>query len=76
MTMSNEQKTNKDMPARVVVGPGAILKAARKKNGLTVAYIAKKLHLKLINIESIEADEFDPAVALTFTKGYLKLYAR
>jgi len=74
--MSNEQKTKKEQPKPAVLGPGAILKAAREKNGLTVADIATKLHLKLVNIESIEADDFDPSVALTFTKGYLKLYAR
>lgn len=74
--MSNEQKTKKEQPKQAILGPGAILKAAREKNGLTVADIATKLHLKLINIESIEADEFDPSVALTFTKGYLKLYAK
>lgn len=74
--MSNEQKPKKEQPKPTVLGPGAILKAAREKNGLTVLDISRKLHLKLINIESIEADEFDPSVALTFTKGYLKLYAR
>ncbi|TRY30881.1 RodZ domain-containing protein [Aliiglaciecola sp. M165] len=57
-------------------GPGAILKAARERLGLSAADIATKLHLKLVNIEAIEADNYDANISVTFTKGYLKLYAK
>lgn len=70
--MSEEQQEYK----HDVQGPGAILKAARVKAGLSVADIASKLHLKVINIEAIEDDNYDPSISLTFTKGYLKLYAK
>jgi cytoskeleton protein RodZ len=57
-------------------GPGAILKQARESKGLTVADIAAKLYLRVVYIEAIEADNYDPAISVTFTKGYLKLYAK
>ncbi|GAB2689608.1 RodZ domain-containing protein [Aliiglaciecola aliphaticivorans] len=59
-----------------VKGPGAILKEAREKLGLKSIDIANKLHLKVNIIESIESDEYDPKISMTFTKGYLKLYAK
>ncbi|GAA6184393.1 MULTISPECIES: RodZ domain-containing protein [Aliiglaciecola] len=59
-----------------VKGPGAILKEAREKAGLKSADIANKLHLKVNIIEAIESDEYDPKISMTFTKGYLKLYAK
>ncbi|MEP4889901.1 MAG: RodZ domain-containing protein [Aliiglaciecola sp.] len=59
-----------------VKGPGAILKEAREKLGLKSLDIANKLHLKVNIIESIESDEYDPKISMTFTKGYLKLYAK
>ncbi|GAA0857059.1 RodZ domain-containing protein [Aliiglaciecola litoralis] len=71
MTEEQQQAVPSNSP-----GPGQILKLAREKMGLTVADIAGKLHLKVINIEAIEADNYDPKVSLTFTKGYLKLYAK
>ncbi len=74
--MSNQQKTKKEQPKAPIIGPGAILKAARENSGLSKADIARKIHLKLVNIETIEADDYDPSISLTFTKGYLKLYAK
>ncbi|MFA3790677.1 RodZ domain-containing protein [Aliiglaciecola sp. SL4] len=59
-----------------VKGPGAILKEARDKLGLKSLDIANKLHLKVNIIESIESDEYDPKISMTFIKGYLKLYAK
>lgn len=59
-----------------VVGPGALLKQAREKNGLTLDDMAKKLHLKAVAIASLEADDYDDNISLTFTKGYIKLYAK
>ena len=70
--MSEEEQQQ----APELVGPGALLKQAREKAGLSIDDIANKLHLKVANIESIEADRVDESISLTFTKGYLKLYAK
>ena len=59
-----------------VIGPGSLLKEAREKAGLSVEQIAQKLHLKNTSIENIEIDKYDDNISLTFTKGYLKLYAK
>lgn len=74
--MIEEQQEKPEQPLTNTQGPGEILKQARKKLGLSAADIAAKLHLKLINIEAIEADNYDPKISPTFTKGYLKLYAK
>lgn len=72
--MSEEQQ--QDVPAPEVIGPGAMLKQAREKLNLSSADIAQKLHLKVVNIETIESDNYDENISVTFTKGYLKLYAK
>lgn len=74
--MIEEQQKKPEQPITSTQGPGEILKQAREKLGLSAADIAAKLHLKLINIEAIEADNYDPKISATFTKGYLKLYAK
>ena len=56
--------------------PGSLLKAARENAGLSIEQIAAKLHLKVSSIEDIEGDHFDPNISTTFTRGYLKLYAK
>ncbi len=72
--MSEEEQQQESQP--VVKGPGAILKEAREKLGLSTEQIAAKLHLKQVSVQAIENDEYDPAISVTFTKGYLKLYAK
>lgn len=59
-----------------IVGPGEILKQAREKQGLSLEEMAGKLHLKSVAIAKLEADDYDENISLTFTKGYLKLYAK
>lgn len=59
-----------------VIGPGEILKQAREKQGLSLDEMAGKLHLKSVAIAKLEADDYDENISLTFTKGYLKLYAK
>ena len=70
----SEEKQEQQEPE--VVGPGALLKQARLKAGLSTAEIADKLHLKVCSIEDLESDIYDESISMTFTKGYLKLYAK
>lgn len=59
-----------------VIGPGEILKRAREAQGFSLDDMAGKLHLKSVAIAKLEADDYDESISLTFTKGYLKLYAK
>lgn len=56
--------------------PGLILKNAREQRGLSQADIAKRLNLRLALVRDIEHDRFDQKTASTFTRGYLKTYAK
>ncbi len=55
---------------------GALLRQSREQKGLTTAEVAMRLRLKTSQIEKIEAEEWDPAVSVTFMRGYLRAYAR
>lgn len=55
---------------------GAILRQSREAKGLTAQQVAKQLNLKVAVIEQIEAEQWDPAVSMTFMRGYLRAYAR
>lgn len=59
-----------------VVTPGDMLKEARVALKLSLTDVAKKLNLRESLIESIEANEFDELPSVTFTRGYLKGYAK
>ena len=56
--------------------PGGVLRQAREEQGLTVNDIAEKLYLKPSLISTLENDELDNSKSLTFTKGYIKNYAK
>jgi cytoskeleton protein RodZ len=56
--------------------PGEILSAAREQQGLTQQQVADRLHLRLRSVKAIEADDVEEGVSSTFTKGYVRLYAR
>lgn len=56
--------------------PGDILKAAREARGLTTKEVADKLCLRQQQVEEIEENRFDPTVAHTFIRGYLRAYAK
>jgi len=58
------------------VGPGKLLQQARSRAGLTVEQIAAKLNLKPQSIIDIEQENFDSSISVTFTRGYLKAYAK
>ncbi|WP_321406697.1 cytoskeleton protein RodZ [Tolumonas auensis] len=56
--------------------PGTILKTAREQRGLSQQDVAHRLNLRISLIRDIEEDRFDQKTASTFTRGYLKTYAR
>ncbi|MDD2343046.1 MAG: helix-turn-helix domain-containing protein, partial [Tolumonas sp.] len=56
--------------------PGTILKTAREQRGMSQQDVAHRLNLRISLIRDIEEDRFDQKTASTFTRGYLKTYAR
>lgn len=56
--------------------PGTILKLAREQRGMSQQDVAHRLNLRISLIRDIEQDRFDQKTASTFTRGYLKTYAR
>jgi cytoskeleton protein RodZ len=71
--MSEEEQ---QLEENEIIGPGRMLKEARLKAGITPEEVAARLHLRVNNIVDIENDNYDEDISLTFTKGYLKLYAK
>jgi len=69
MTDSTEVDTQFDTP-------GSLLSQARNAKGFTAADIAQKLRLKVGIIEALERDEVLSTISLTFTKGYVRSYAK
>jgi cytoskeleton protein RodZ len=55
---------------------GQILQEAREQQGLTQQQVAQRLRLRLSTIKALEASETEKDVSPTFTKGYIKLYAK
>lgn len=56
--------------------PGEILRKAREGAGMSTQQVAERLRLRLKLIEDIEANNFGDNMEGTFTRGYLKAYAR
>ena len=56
--------------------PGKILCSRREKLDLTLQEIAKRLHLDVKIIESIENDSHEGMPAATYVRGYLRSYAK
>jgi cytoskeleton protein RodZ len=59
-----------------LVGPGAMLKAAREMRGLSQQQVADKLNFRIHLVENIEVDKFDCSLPEAFNRGYLKNYAK
>ncbi len=55
--------------------PGALLKQARERQGLTVEEVAKTLYLTRTKLRHLEGDEYDKLQSHVFIKGYLRKYA-
>lgn len=60
-----------------VVGPlaGQRLAAARRASDISIAEIAKELHLDEIKVQALEENQFDVLGAPVFAKGHLRKYA-
>ena len=59
-----------------VIGPGTMLKEGREKLGLTQSEVAKRLNFRLSLVNDIENENYPSDVPSTFTRGYLKNYAK
>jgi len=57
-------------------GPGAMLRAARGKRGLSRKEVAVKLRLDLGVISALEDDNYDELPEPIFVSGYLRSYAK
>ncbi|GIU07640.1 RodZ domain-containing protein [Shewanella morhuae] len=55
---------------------GTLLRHGREKMGLSLQEAAVKLHLRPSVLEDIEADNFTNIASPTYTRGYVKNYAR
>lgn len=56
--------------------PGEILKEAREKMGLSISDVADRLRLRSVIIQQMENNQFDLGKSATFTRGYLRSYAK
>jgi cytoskeleton protein RodZ len=59
-----------------VMGPGQILAEARIKLGMSVETVAQRLNFTLTLVKHLEQNCFDEKLPETFTRGYLKNYAK
>ncbi|CAH0524874.1 cytoskeleton protein RodZ [Vibrio hippocampi] len=74
-TDQNTQIDNNDSETEFVPA-GVLLKQKREALGLTQKQIADRLRLRVAIIQKIEEDEFDGEQVATFTRGYLRSYAK
>lgn len=56
--------------------PGETLRQTREAKGLTLAEVAKQLHLTEQAVKHLEADQFEQLSGATFARGYLRSYAK
>lgn len=76
--MTDEQ-ARQDTSAETVtdsVSPGRMLREGRERLNLSHEQVAERLRLRQQIVVDLEADQFDKQVAGTFTRGYLRAYAR
>jgi len=77
--MVSEEKANQEVTSQQqenTPSPGAMLKARRETLGLSQQDIADKLFLKAKQINDLENDIIDEKSSVTFTKGYVRNYAK
>ncbi|MCG9598229.1 cytoskeleton protein RodZ [Vibrio sp. Isolate25] len=72
--MSAEQQTAVQEENKIEAG--TILKQKREELGLTQQQVADRLRLRRSIIENIESNQFESEQVATFTRGYLRSYAR
>ena len=57
-------------------GPGAALRSARESHGISPEDVAGAMHLPVGIVRSLEENAFDALPGPTFTRGYIRSYAR
>lgn len=62
--------------AKGEASPGGLLRRQREKRTLSVAEVAKRLHLDAGIIEALEKDDFARIASPVYARGYLASYAR
>jgi cytoskeleton protein RodZ len=60
----------------VIAGPGARIREARERAGLSQQDLADRLHLNVAMVESLETDRFDVLPEPAYVRGYLRAAAR
>ncbi|WP_018231443.1 helix-turn-helix domain-containing protein [Thioalkalivibrio thiocyanodenitrificans] len=60
----------------VIAGPGARIREARERAGLSQQDLADRLHLNVSMLESLETDRFDALPVPAYVRGYLRAAAR
>lgn len=73
--MTEQQVENEAQPD-ANLSPGQLLRQAREASGMSQQALADKIFLKIDVVEQLEADQVNPKTSLTFTKGYIRLYAK
>jgi len=58
------------------VSPGQMLREGRERHNLTLEQVAERLHLRQQVVSDLEQDQYSKYVSSTFTRGYLRAYAR
>lgn len=71
-----EQQVEMEGQSEPNESPGQSLRQAREAAGMTQQALADKIFLKIKVIQQLEADEVNPKTSTTFTKGYIRLYAK
>lgn len=56
--------------------PGALLAAARERNGLTVIDVARQLKLSPWQVEALESGDYGRLPSAVFVRGFIRNYAR
>lgn len=74
--MNTEQDIQASQNATVRPEAGTILKNKRESLGLTQKQIADRLKLRITVIQKIEENQFESDLVATFTRGYLRSYAK
>lgn len=77
--MVSEEQANQDVNSQQqesTPSPGAMLKTRRESLGLSQQAVADKLFLKARQIDDLENDLIDEKSSVTFTKGYVRNYAK
>lgn len=75
LQMTTEQESCTDQ-APVQIEAGTLLKQKRELLGLSQKQIADRLRLRISTIQKIENNEFESVQVATFTRGYLRSYAK